>query len=110
MQSKRPVAQKAVKVGDRGRILSVWFRAIVLETDNYDGKKIHVGSSIIGLSNLSDVSGRRKGEECRLCSWLLVFVTNCMSLVDCDWVPKRACPIDNWIWVVSEILTWAMAV
>lgn len=37
MQSKRPVAQKAVKVGDRGRILSAWFRAIVVETDNYDG-------------------------------------------------------------------------
>lgn len=39
-------------------------------------KKIHVGGSIIGLNNLLDVSGKRKGEECKLSSRLLVLVTN----------------------------------
>lgn len=37
MQSKRPVAQQEVKLGDLGRILSAWFGAIVVETKNYGG-------------------------------------------------------------------------
>lgn len=36
MQSKRPVAQKEVKLGDLGRILSACL-AIVVKTKNYGG-------------------------------------------------------------------------
>lgn len=39
MQSKRPVAQKAEKSGDLCSIKGAWFRAIVVETENYGGRK-----------------------------------------------------------------------
>lgn len=55
-------------------------------------KKIYLSGSIIGLSNLLDV--RRNH---RLNFRLLVLVTNRVSLVDSDWVPKRTCPMENWM-------------